>query len=232
MRAGKLYRSGVLSYFSPADLQRLSALRVHTIIDLRSADERRREPTRWADAHVRVLCVEDETAPASLLRMALKTMPTEASMRQAMIVTYQSMPEALSDRLRLVFDCLHRGDTPALIHCAAGKDRTGFAIAMVLDALGVSRTIILEDYLYTNQAVDLERFVLAHHPGLRRPQAGHPLGQLPTTIRQALLGAHPEYLQAALAAVDARYGSTQGYLGQRLGIDADELKRMRDHLLE
>jgi protein-tyrosine phosphatase len=231
VRAGKLYRSGVLSYFSPADQQHLATLRMRTIVDLRSADERRREPALWPDQDVVLLSVEDEAAPASLLRMALKTMPTEASMRRAMIDTYQSMPEALSDRMRLVFECLHREDTPTLIHCAVGKDRTGFAIAMILGALGVSRTIILQDYLYTNEA-DLERFVIEHHPGLRRPEAGHPLMLLPPAVRQALLGAHPEYLQAALAAVDERYGCVEGYLAQRLGVDAQTLNRIRNHLLE
>jgi len=232
VRAGKLYRSGVLSYLSSADQQRLAALRMRTIVDLRSADERRREPTVWASEDVQLLSVEDETAPASLLRMAVKSTPTEASMRQAMIDTYQSMPEALSDRMRIVFECLHRDDTPTLVHCAVGKDRTGFAIAMILGALGVSRDLILQDYLYTNEAADLERFVLEHHRGLRYPEAGHPLKHLPPAIRQALLGAHPEYLQAALAAVDQRYGSIEGYLERGLGVDAHKLHRIRDQLLE
>jgi protein-tyrosine phosphatase len=164
--------------------------------------------------------------------MALKSMPTEASMRQAMIDTYQSMPEALSDRMRIVFECLHRDHTPTLIHCAVGKDRTGFAIAMILGALGVSRDLILQDYLYTNEAADLERFVLEHHPGLRHPEAGHPLSHLPAAIRRALLGAHAEYLQAALAAVDEGYGSIEGYLQRRLGVGAQKLHRIRDQLLE
>lgn len=232
IRAGRLYRSGVLSYLSPADHRRLSTLQVRSIIDLRSADERRREPTAWAEQTVQMLSVEDEAAPASLLRMVLKTTPTEASMRQAMIETYQSMPEALTDRMRLVFECLHRDATPALIHCAVGKDRTGFAIAAILESLGISREIVLQDYLYTNEAADLERFVVEHHPGLRRPEAGHPLKQLPAVIRQALLGAHSEYLLAAMAAVDERYGGFPGYLARRLDVDATMLSRIRNQLLE
>jgi protein-tyrosine phosphatase len=232
VRAGKLFRSGVLAYFSAADHAQLAALHIRTIMDLRSTDERRREPTRWCSEEVRTLCVDDETAPASLLRMALKTGSSEATMRRAMVETYRAMPMALADRLRILFASLLRGDTPLLVHCSAGKDRTGFAIATVLDALGVARDNILQDYLYTNEAVDLEGFVLRNHPGAQRnPETKNPVGQLPADIRSALLGAHAEYLQAALAELDETYGSIEGYL-EHLDIDTEQLRHMRDHLLE
>jgi protein-tyrosine phosphatase len=232
IRSGALFRSGVLAYFSPPDHLRLSALGIRTIVDLRSSDERRREPTCWCDDEATTLSVDDETAPASLLRMALKTTPTELSMRQAMLDTYRAMPAALADRLVVLFGALHRGDTPLLIHCSAGKDRTGFAVAILLGALGVPRATILEDYLYTNQAVDLERFVSKHYPGARRPDRKNPLSQLPEGVRKALLHAHAEYLQAAFASLEESDGSLEGYLERRLAMDSRKLVRLRDQLLE
>jgi protein-tyrosine phosphatase len=232
IRPGKLYRSGVLAYFSDLDHAQLSQLGVRTIVDLRRADERRREPTRWHSQDVLTLTADDESAPASLLRIALRTAQTESSMRQAMIDTYRAMPESLAPQLRMLFESLHRGETPMLVHCAAGKDRTGFAIAVLLEALGVARALVMQDYLYTNEAVDLEQFVLAHHPVARRPEARSPLRQLPADIRHALLGAHAQYLQAALAAVDSSYGCVPGYLQQRLGVDGLQLEQIRSVLLE
>jgi protein-tyrosine phosphatase len=232
LRPGKLFRSGVLAYFSELDHARLSDLRIRTIVDLRRADERRREPTRWCSQDVLTLAADGESAPASLLRIALRTAQTESKMREAMIDTYRAMPEVLAPQLRVLFESLHRGETPMLIHCAAGKDRTGFAIAVLLEALGVSRATVVQDYLYTNEAVDLEQFVLEHHPVARNPEARSPLRQLPPEVRNALLGAHAQYLQAAFAAVDQDYGCVEGYLEQRLGVDAPKLEQIRSTLLE
>jgi protein-tyrosine phosphatase len=233
LRAGRLFRSGVLAYFSELDHEQLSAYGIRTIVDLRRADERRREPTRWCSPEVITLSADDETTPASLLRFALRTAQTQANMRQAMIAVYCAMPDSLADRLRALFESLRRGETPMLVHCAAGKDRTGFAIAVILEALGVSRATVLEDYLYTNHAVDLERFVLAHHPGsTRHPEARHPLKQLAPDVRAALLGADADYLNAALAAIEQTYGCVESYLERRLGVDWRALARVRDALLE
>jgi protein-tyrosine phosphatase len=232
IRSGALFRSGVLAYFSCADQQQLSALRIRTIVDLRSADERRREPTRWCSDDTVVLAVDDQRAPASLLRMALRTAPTQIGMRQAMLDTYRAMPQALADRLRILFDCLHRGDTPLLVHCSAGKDRTGFAVALILSALGIPRSTILQDYLYTNQAVDLEQFVSEHYPGARRPERSKPLLKLPPGVRAALLRADADYLQAAFAALEQSDGSIEAYLQRCLGVDSGKLERLRNQLLE
>jgi len=228
-----LFRSGVLAYFSELDHQRLSAYGIRTIVDLRRADERRREPTRWCSPEVITLSADDETTPASLLRFALRTAQTPANMRQAMIDVYRAMPDSLAGRLRALFESLDRGETPILVHCAAGKDRTGFAIAVILEAVGVSRATVLEDYLYTNHAVDLERFVIEHHPGgTRHADTRHPLKQLAPDVRNALLGADAAYLNAALTAVERTYGSVEGYLERRLGVNQHTLARIRDALLE
>jgi protein-tyrosine phosphatase len=233
VRAGKLFRSGVLTYFSEPDHRQLLTYGIRTIVDLRRADERRREPTHWCSPEVTTLSADDESAPASLLRFALRTAQTPANMRRAMIDVYRSMPDSLAERLRVLFEALDRGETPMLVHCAAGKDRTGFAIAVILDALGVSRAAVLEDYLYTNHAVDLEHFVLEHHPGAtRHPEAKHPLRQLSPEVRTALLGADADYLNAAFTAIEQNFGSVDGYLRQRLGVNAQRLARVRDALLE
>jgi protein-tyrosine phosphatase len=233
VRARNLYRSGVLAYFSPLDHQQLSAFGIRTIVDLRRADERRREPTRWCSTDVTTLTANDESAPASLLRVALRSDQTLANMRQAMLDVYRGMPESLAGQLRSLFDRLTQGEVPILIHCSAGKDRTGFAVAVLLTGLGVSRAAILQDYLYTNEAVNLERFVLEHHPGAaRHADSAHPLKRVPQDVRDALMRANEEYLNAALQALEQQYGSVENYLSQRLSIDAHKLATIRNTLLE
>jgi protein-tyrosine phosphatase len=234
IRPGKLYRSGVLAYFSARDHDELLKFRIRTILDLRRPDERRREPTRWCTTDVRLVEADDESTPASLLRYALRAAQTSANMRQAMIGVYQAMPESLADRLQSLFACVDRGEVPLLVHCAAGKDRTGFAVAVILEALGVARATVMQDYLYTNDAVDLEGFVLAHHKpsAQRHPDARHPLKSMEPGIRDALLRADADYLSAALQVIEQRYGGVQGYLEQRLGVSGAMLSRVRDALLE
>jgi len=234
LRCGKLFRSGVLSYFSATDHQQLRALEIRTIVDLRHTDERRREPTRWCTQSVTIVTGDEDTSPASLVRLALRTAPTSEEMRQAMIDVYRSMPETLAGRIQSLFECLYRDQVPLLVHCAAGKDRTGFAAAVILASLGVDRAGVLSDYLYTNEAVDLEGFVLEHHQTdpQRNPDFVHPLKLMDPDVRRALLCADAAYLDAAFEAIESPYGSVEEYLHRRVGIDAARLAHIRDALLE
>ena len=95
-----------------------------------------------------------------------------------------------------VFDALwSAGDSGFLIHCAAGKDRTGFGVAAILFALGVPRDVVIDDYLLTNEAMDFERFIL---PRLRANY-----GEIDVEEAKALSGVRLEYIHAALDEVDA-----------------------------
>jgi protein-tyrosine phosphatase len=94
-----------------------------------------------------------------------------------------------------------------VIHCTAGKDRTGFACALILHALGVPDDVIAEDYLLTN------RFY-------RRDPAASP--DLPQDVRDAIGSVHPSFLAAGIEAVQADYGGLQGYLRDGLGIGEQE----------
>lgn len=233
LRSGRLFRSGVMAYLTPADQQRLAQLGIRVILDLRRADERHKEPTRWADPSVRVLDAASSRDPPAMLGFALRESPTREAMRQAMIELYQRMPESLAARLRLMFDCLAAGELPLLVHCSAGKDRTGFGVALILTLLGIEREAVLEDYAFTNQAVDLERFLFDHRAsagGLA--QSSHPLMQVPAEVRAALLNADPDYLNAAIQQLERDYGSVAGYLQRRIGLTPQGVHALRNLLLE
>jgi protein tyrosine/serine phosphatase len=129
--------------------------------------------------------------------------------------------------LRLYFELLLRGDGPSLVHCVAGKDRTGWAVAMAQQALGVPREAIVADYMLTNAASRLEERIAA--------QAFRDLprfaGMDADTVR-ALWGVEEDYIVTALDAAEARYGNLDSYLEAVLGIDATRREALRTLYLD
>jgi len=114
--------------------------------------------------------------------------------------------------------------TPLLFHCTAGKDRTGWAAAIVLTALGVDRATVYQDYLLTNErsAATMERIMdmftrrrVLEDPSLMRP----------------VIRAEAGYLDAAFAAVDEGWAGFDDFLGEGLGLDQGTLARLRRNLL-
>jgi protein-tyrosine phosphatase len=107
--------------------------------------------------------------------------------------------------------------TPQVFHCTAGKDRTGFAAALLLSALGVERETIEHDYLLTNQL---------YRRDPRMEGNGHP------HVMKVLWQVQPEFLQAAFDAVDAQHGGMQDYLQGAIGLSPQELAELKQMLLE
>ena len=161
VRWGQAIAAGVLRYFTPADAERLSRLGVRAICDLRRADEREREPTRWPTPDVTTLTWEDggEHAPAVTGGFAPRRQLDAEGMRTAMLNMYRGLPRWMAPRVRGLFECVAYDRMPVVVHCSAGKDRTGFAVAMLFAAIGVSVETLMQDYLYTNEVGNFEEFV-------------------------------------------------------------------------
>jgi protein-tyrosine phosphatase len=119
-----------------------------------------------------------------------------------------------------------------VIHCAAGKDRTGVAIAVLLSALGVRRETIIEDYLLTNDAGNFEQFIATRkesHLGLA--DAHQPILSMPEDMRRKLFAADEAYLQAAFERIDSEYGDLEHFLKTYVRIDDQTLTKVRAQLL-
>lgn len=216
----RLFRSAHQARVSDADLDRLGAIGITTIVDLRRPSERRAQPSKRPVGFTGSVIESDhddggEAPHITFLRTADLT---PESGRRFMTGTYSRLPFEAShlDLFARYFRVLGEADGPVLIHCAAGKDRTGLLAALTHHLLGVHPDDMVADYLLTNTAVDLDR----RAPGIAR--------QLETMTGRtashdavvAFLGVEPVYLETALAEITARYGSIDGYIKQALGVDA------------
>ena len=220
IRRGRVFRTGVLSYFTLNDEQRLKELGVRAICDLRRSDERAHEPTRWPDTSTQHLSWDDGRTPPTIRSIAAERAHpyTAAGMQAAMIDLYRALPAWMTPRLRGIFERIARGDVPVLVHCAAGKDRTGIAIALLLAVLDVPQETIIEDYLLTN-ACDILQFSLTHQAQPGERAGDHPLLTMPEDIRCVLFAADVDYLNAALDQIAVDHGDIFNFLRTEIGID-------------
>jgi protein tyrosine/serine phosphatase len=218
VKPGLLWRSAQHGDASDQDLADMHALGIKTVVDLRGPSERQAKPCRRHPAFdAEVLFHPDETAGLALHTEAADGVITAAEARAAMVRLYQGIPfrENLLYMIRRYFDVLRRAEGPSLVHCVAGKDRTGFAVALAQYALGVSQDDIIADYVLTNQAGNIEARIAA---GATQIRARH--GSISDDTIRTLMGVEADYITTAFDHVAARYGSLDAYLAQVVGVDA------------
>ena len=225
IKPGVLWRSAQHGDASDGDLAAIDALALKTVIDLRGPSERDAKPCRRpAGFSAQVFAYPEETAGLALHTEAADGVVTETEARAAMVRLYDGIAfrENLVPMLRCHFEVLTRNEGPSLVHCVAGKDRTGFAVALVQHALGVSRDEIIADYMLTNVAGNIEARIAAGAQQIRAHR-----GAITDATIRVLMGVEEDYIVAAFNAVEARHGDLDAYLAGVIGVDAAAAEGLR-----
>lgn len=227
---GRLFRSAHQARVSDADLERLGGFGISAIIDLRRPGERREQPSRRPPGWVGQVIESDHADGGEAPHITfLKTSElTVESARGFMATLYRQLAFETPhlDLFARYFRALADAEGAVLIHCAAGKDRTGLLAALTHHLLGVHRDDMIDDYLLTNAAVDLA----GRAPAIARQLeafTGRPASHEAVV---AFLGVEAAWLETALDAIAERYGSVDAYLEQALGVDPGLRDRIAERL--
>jgi len=236
LRAARVFRSDALHRLTDEDLDRLPRYRIDTVLDLRRDDERARMPSRWpARAAPRTLTFDSPPELQAVQAGGWRPMiddpgfgPDQA--RHWMAQTYRRMPRSLAPAVR---EALARvaapppgaGPATLLVHCTAGKDRTGFVCAMLLAALGVPAEAIMDDYLESSRRRPPDELAAAliAWSGIRPSANG-------IAAIEAIASVRPEYLDAAHRQIEDDWGSVPAYL-RTCGLDDTTRERLAAALL-
>jgi len=226
LRSGLLYRAGHQARATEEDLAKLGGLGLSVIVDLRRANERDRDVARrWPGFAAQV--IENDIGQDAADEWSTFIAGSDLSVgsfHNYMMDYYRHAPfqPRHVDLYRRYFRALAETEGPILVHCSAGKDRTGILCALTHHLAGVSDDDIFDDYLLTNDPERLEK---------RRPVRSH-TGRLASD--EALLTAmrvEAEYLHEAFAVMRDAHGSLDGYLDGPLGLDGDLRARLHERLL-
>ena len=207
VRWRQIFRSNHLGHLTDDDATVLRDARRQERLRFSRHGGTHRGAVRLPEITVHSLPVEP-TVVAALRAIAAGGTPLSTSHAvEVMRDSYRSYVQQNTPRYRTLFAHLLEDSAPLVIHCTAGKDRTGFACALILHTLGVPDEVISEDYLLTN------RFYR------RDPNSG---SDLPDDVKQVLGSVQTSFLGAAFEAIDADYGDLETYLQKGLGLGAAE----------
>ena len=217
VRRGQVFRSDHLAGLTPQDHRQLQALGVQHSLDFRGEAECKATPYDIQGVQRVALTIEPTVIARMQALVAQGIVPTTEETVELMRETYRDFVNRNAGTFGRFLKHLLEQPTPQVFHCTAGKDRTGFAAALLLSALGVDRSTIEHDYLLTNQL---------YRRDARLEGQGHP------HVMKVLWQVQPEFLHAAFEAVDAQHGGMRDYLHGAIGLTPQELLELQRMLLQ
>jgi protein-tyrosine phosphatase len=202
------------------------------LVDLRRPEERRHEPNKWPGEGCRVIFNDEGAEGVSLPPHLVALLQSDLSAKSTydyMMSLYTEIPfdPRLIKLYRDWFAELADGGS-GVIHCAAGKDRTGIGCALTLMALGVDEETVFADYEFTNAAVDLEKRM----PKIQERMEERLARKLDPAALRPMLGVEVDYLRNALEEIRARSGSVDAYLRDVLNVGVAERRALAAQLTE
>jgi protein-tyrosine phosphatase len=215
---GRLFRSDSLADLSDNDLKRIGTLRLRTVFDLRHENERQHKPDRLPTGPVLRFSAHGPQ-PEGVFKDINSGRIGARELESRILDVYKLFATEYAEAFRAVIDAMLELDSfPAVIHCTSGKDRTGFAIAIILRALGVRRETITHDYMLSNNSRRNLSFLLAP--------------DVDPEVVAVLTGVNANFLEAAFETVEETWGSEETFLAEALGIGKPERQHLCAMLLE
>ena len=225
---GFLFRSGQLSNLSDQDVALLATLKLDLVCDFRRLEEQEADPSRLPMNNPPRIASLPITpgSNAQFFDQVGGQLGDGQTMFDFMVDINRDFAVAQTQTYARMFrEILAIEDARFLVHCAAGKDRTGFAAAIILLALGVSQEVVMRDYMLT------QRF-FSPHQEIDRLRQKYQMQQLDTESILPMLEVHEDYLSRALMAIAQGYPSVEVYLKEALGVGSTEVAELRARYLE
>jgi protein-tyrosine phosphatase len=216
VRWRRIFRSNHLGHLTEDDVKVVRGLNVTRAFDFRGVDERKAAECVIEEINVHSLPIEPTVVAALRAKLQARAL-SSADALEIMRESYRGYVRTNTHSFRELFAQMLDDGAPLVIHCTAGKDRTGFACALILHALGVSNQVISEDYLLTNRYY-------------RRDPNSAP--DLPADVRQAIGSVEASYLAAGFDAVNAQYGDIESYFRDGLGLGTPERTELKARYLQ
>ena len=228
---GKIYRSDNLHSLTDEDLKYMKRLNIKSVVDFRSLEERKSEPDRLNPDMTQVLLpinfqpkeLDDDSIKNIIKDLTFGDLDSSNLLRDFNIVIVEEFAEEYKNFFRYIIE---NNAEPLVFHCTAGKDRAGFASAMILTILGVPREKVIEDYLLTNTYVkdhvddkmleiELKTFFRADTDNLRKINL-----------------VEERYIQAAFDTIDSKWGGMDRYISEALNLNEEDILKLKDFYLE
>ena len=216
--SARFFRGAALATLTEADQDTLIGLGLRTVCDFRGVEERARAPSRLPAGIVQHSLPIEPSIGANLRDIAATRAATGQDAMTLMRRAYAAYALEWGGRYQALFDLLmHAERRPLLMHCSAGKDRTGFGSALLLTALGVRWELVVEDYLATNRFWRGDSALAA---------------MVPPDAADIFLKVHAELLETAFDALKREYGSIERYFERALGLAGRDRRALQDMLIE
>ena len=225
LKWGVLYRSDKLSELTDADQEYLLQLGIKRVIDFRSSEEKQNEPDQLPSTLKYIeMPIEADGAIRPKVEAILKGDLNE-DVGAILVETNKEFISDFSGVYKGFIESLIENQEPTLFHCTAGKDRAGFAAALVLLAVGVPEKIVIEDYMKTNKYTEETIQDYINKINL------YSLGSVDAEILRPLLGVEERFIRAALDEIKQKYGSVENFIRDELKIRDESIVELKNFLL-
>ncbi len=230
---GRLFRMGKLYKLSDGELSALGQLELTDIIDLRSKNERIAQPDSpigdVPNHHIDFSAGRLGLEHVRLIYRKAAVNPESIDAKKYIIDSYRELPELCADQVKSVISLIVERDSPSLlIHCAGGKDRTGFLTALLLGTIGVSKDAIIHDYMQSARSDEQNRRTLVRYLKRFKDEFGI---AIPPQVARPFLTVDRDSIIAVYDIIEKTYGGFSTYLTERLDCSPDMIDAIQRWLL-